>query len=171
MIKAAHIVLQNGICSLSTVFRTAFPHVSYIAQQARSRLLQMPLVAIRIGTPSSGNCSIQITEYISGLNYSNFAKSLRQVFQKSVEVPSISREDFQQLLAFAQSRRERETLTYAVCKASGLTATGARKVYGLDNFAERMAQVEESFHEALAIRKNIEELAAIQRPCSSQKGM
>ena len=165
MIKAAHIVLQNGICSLSTVFRAAFRHVTYIAQQARCQLLQMPLAAIHMGTPSSGHCTIQITEYISGLNYSNFTKSLRQVFQKSVSVPSnpsISKEEFQQLLAFAHSYRERETLTYAVCKASGLTATGARRMYGLDNIAERMAQVEESFREAQTIRENIEELAAIQ---------
>ena len=35
-------------------------------------------------------------------------------------------------------------------------------MYGVDNIAERMAQVEESFHEALAITENIEELAAIQ---------
>ena len=92
----------------------------------------------------------------------SFVKSLHQVFQKSINVPSISKEEFQQLLAFAQSRQEREVLTYAVCKASGLTATGARKVNGVDNIAERMAQVKESFHQALAIRENIEELAAIQ---------
>ena len=68
---------------------------------------------------------------------------------------------FQQLLAFAHSHQEQETLTYAVYKASGLNATGTRRVYGLDDVAERMIQVEESFREAQTIRKNIEELAAI----------
>ena len=89
MIRAAHMVLQNGISSLSNLFRAAFPNVVYIAQQARCRLLQMPLAAIHMGIPSSGNRSIQITMYISGLNYSSFAKSLRQVFQMSINVQSI----------------------------------------------------------------------------------
>lgn len=65
---------------------------------------------------------------------------------------------------------ERETLTYAVYKASGLTATGTRRVYGLDNVAERMIQVEESFREAQTIRKNIEELAAIQVKAMLESG-
>ena len=49
MIRTAHTVLQNGICSLSNPFQAAFPNVTYIAQQARCQLLQMPLAGIHMG--------------------------------------------------------------------------------------------------------------------------
>ena len=65
MIKAAKIIQQNGVCSLSMVFKTAFPQSSYVVKQARCRLLQMPLAAIRIGEPSSGFSEIHIMEYYS----------------------------------------------------------------------------------------------------------
>ena len=64
MIKAAQIIQQNGLCSLSMVFKAAFPQSSYVVKQAHCRLLQMPLAAIRVGEPSSGFSEIHITEYI-----------------------------------------------------------------------------------------------------------
>ena len=45
MIRAAIIVLEEGIITLKHVFTTIFPFVTY---NAKHRLLQMPLVAIRL---------------------------------------------------------------------------------------------------------------------------
>lgn len=160
MVKAAQIVLQNGVCSLSMVFKAAFPQSSYVVKQARCRLLQMPSAAIRVGEPSSGLCEIHVMEYIAGLDYSCFGKLLRQALQRSGPTPSISTEEFRRLLSFARGRRERETLTYAICRASGLTASGAKKVYGVSNASERLAYVEDSLREALEIRENVEELCS-----------
>ena len=162
MIKAAQVILQNGVCSLSMVFKAAFPQSSYVVKQARCRLLQMPLAAFRIGESSSGFSEIHIMEYIAGLDYSCFGKLLRQALRRSGPTPSISKEEFHRLLSCARGRREQETLTYAVCRASGLTASGARKVYGVSNASERLANVEDSLRETQEIRENVEELVAVQ---------
>lgn len=39
----------------------------------------------------------------------------------------MTKDTFQQLISFCQNRREREVLTFTVCKASGLSSTGMRK--------------------------------------------
>ena len=44
-------VLKEGYCLLSEAFRIVAPDVKYIAEHARRLLLQMPLVAVRIGDP------------------------------------------------------------------------------------------------------------------------
>lgn len=46
MLSAADTVLREGICSLSYVYRTAFPHLQYQPTQAKRRILQLPLAAI-----------------------------------------------------------------------------------------------------------------------------
>ena len=48
MIHAAIIVLEEGIVTLKHVFTTIFPSVTYHTINAKRRLLQMPLVAIRL---------------------------------------------------------------------------------------------------------------------------
>jgi len=47
--------------------------------------------------------------------------------QQSCRQTLMSKDSFHQLLSFAQGRRERETLTYAVYRASGISATAAQK--------------------------------------------
>ena len=48
VVKSAQIVLEQGIISMSKLFKTAFPNVTYHSLQAKRRLLQMPLAAIRV---------------------------------------------------------------------------------------------------------------------------
>ena len=73
MLIAADMILTEGIVPLSLVFRTAFPDVTYSAACAKTRLLQMPLVALRIGEPHSGKSQIYVMEYIHGINYIGIA--------------------------------------------------------------------------------------------------
>lgn len=127
LVKAAHVILENGICSLSSVFRNVFPGINYSTQHARSRLLQLPVAAIRIGEPSSGSSEIQVMEVIPGLDYRKFQKLMELFLQQSGRQTLMSKDSFHQLLSFAQGRRERETLTYAVYRASGISVTAAQK--------------------------------------------
>ena len=69
MIKAAEIILEVGICTLSSVFRTVFLEVMCHTPYAKRRLLQMPIVAICIQEPSSGRAEIHIMELVSGVDY------------------------------------------------------------------------------------------------------
>jgi hypothetical protein len=67
LVKAGEIILANGISELPLVFRTAFPGITYSSQHAKQRLLRMPLVAIRVGLPSSGRSEIKLMEYLPGI--------------------------------------------------------------------------------------------------------
>ena len=68
MIKAAEMILNNGICSLCDVFRYAFPNTTYKSYHAKSRLLQMPTIAIRVGSPASGCAEVKIMESHPGVD-------------------------------------------------------------------------------------------------------
>ena len=46
MINAAQAIINNGICSLKSLFESSFPGVTYNAGNAKRRLLQMPLAAL-----------------------------------------------------------------------------------------------------------------------------
>ena len=160
LVNAAHVILQCGICSLSYVFRTVFPDINYTPKQARCRLLQLPLAAIRIGEPSSGCSDIKVMELLPDLDYRKFKKFIGLFIQQSgTTKPSMTKDCFRLLLSFAQSRRERETLTY---KASGLSATAAQRHFGLTNIVERANLVEEFIMEAQTIRECIDSLSKTQ---------
>ena len=47
------------------------------------------------------------------------------------------------LLALARSDRERECLRYAVFKASGVSQTEARRMFGFETMSKRSAKVEQ----------------------------
>lgn len=54
LLTIAKMVLENGFVLLSETYRSAFPHVTYHSSSAKKRVLQMPLVSIRVGQPESG---------------------------------------------------------------------------------------------------------------------
>ena len=156
-------VINIGILPLSTLFRASFLGIAYNAPNARSHLLQMPLVALRMGSPSSGHSQVQVMEYLPGIDYVKLEQVLTLHTPKPDSAgPSMTKEKYRQLLSFAQSRRERETLTYAVYKASGLNATAARKQFGIENIAQRAMSVEESLQEAQNAQECIDSLCQTQ---------
>ena len=66
------------------------------------------------------------------------------------------------LLSLAQTDCERECIKYSIMKASGMTATRARREYGFERMAERTTRVEQAIVEAQKIRETIEDIARIQ---------
>ena len=165
MIKAAKMIQSEGICSLSSVFRAAFPGSKYNSAYAKQRLLSMPVVAIRVGSPSSGVSDVRVMELIAGVDYIQVEKMLsaHSLHQTSASnAPPITKAELQRLLSFAQSQREREQLTYAVFKATGLSATAARKHLGIHNITQRASQVEDALEEAERMHKCIESLSLTQ---------
>jgi len=65
-------------------------------------------------------------------------------------------------LNLAQSDRERQCICYAVFKASGITPTQARHIYGFDSMSQSASKVEETIHDARKIREAIQDISAIQ---------
>jgi hypothetical protein len=106
MIQAAEIVLKHGIVSMATVFKTVFPNVTYHAVNAKRRLLQIPLVAIRIWG------ELYLMEKVDGLNYPIITGFIANQKQKR-EVGMIKSE-LKQLLTIATTEKERECM-YSQC--------------------------------------------------------
>ena len=88
------------------------------------------------------------------------------VHQKNTPTPSLLKTELRQLLVLAQSYRERELIRYTAFKASGLTKTGARKHYGLENLTVCVSKVEGSLEEVKRIRECIDDLSRT-RGCST----
>ena len=76
--------------------------------------------------------------------------------------PNLSKCELKQLLSLAQSDRERECIRFAAYKASGLSATGARKHWGMVNEAQRVKQISECIEETRDIRMCVDDLAESQ---------
>ena len=57
-------MLNDGLVTLSDLFRSSFPGITYNTGIAKKRLLQLPLAAIRLGEPST--CSGTSKIYVAG---------------------------------------------------------------------------------------------------------
>ena len=80
MLEVVEMVLQGGYVKLKAAFTTAFPGVSYNQQYARRRLLQMPLVCLRIDyRPGVSECIL--LEFV-GVNYKAFSQLLHNVLKQ-----------------------------------------------------------------------------------------
>ena len=143
MIIAAGIVQRETICLLSSLFRQAFPNVTYRSHEAKKRLLKMPLVCIRVGKPLDGTSQLVVMELVKGADYVKIQQMLTTQLKKSPSLTStLNKQDVKQLLNLAQSNCEKECLRYAIFKASGMTSSAARKQLGFERMAERSAEVE-----------------------------
>ena len=99
----------------------------HTAFTALERFLQMPLVAVRMGTPSSGTSAWYVLEHVEGVN---LAHLLHLLLSAKSLTKSIDRRE---ILSLAQSDRERELIRYTAFRASGLSATAAKQHLGFQN--------------------------------------
>ena len=143
------------------MFRSCFPGVTYTSATAKRKLLQMPLVAITLGRPLSGKSEVFLLEAVEGLDYPKLIKFLESKMCKGA-MTGLTKQQVKDLLSFAQSDRERETLRYTVCQTSGLTSSAARRLYGWERMSERSAFVEKCLKDAQEIRESIYYLSTTQ---------
>ena len=59
-------IQKERVCSLSAVFKAAFPGVIYKSESTKRHLLRMPLACIRMGEPSAGNSELFVMESVVG---------------------------------------------------------------------------------------------------------
>ena len=146
MLRVAMIILEQNFCKLRKAFEIVSPTVKYSAKRAITKLLQMPLVSVRIGRPSSGMSFTILLEMFAGTDYLKLGMLLNQMAEMPMEGPGSSqnmeRSFVKMLLNLAQSPRERECLRVAIVKASGISASKARRDYGFEKMDERTAIVE-----------------------------
>ena len=155
---------KNGWVCLADGFKDAFPNVTYTAHTARRRLLQMPLVCIKIET-SQGREKCFLLEKHDGVDFNTFFSLFKSIFSTlstSASSTKLSKGDLQSLLSVCTSDKERCTLRYVAYKASGLSASQARKHFGFQNISQLENEVKNNMlDKCLRIRQSIENLANI----------
>ena len=161
-LEVARTIREHGYCTLSKAFSTVTTNAVYTAEHARQLLLQMPLVAIRVGNPKQGFSFSILMEKFSGTDYSKIGAIINGLanntsMQKGV---SLEKSIVKMLLSISQSDHECECLQYAVYKASGMTATMVRRIYGFENMQTRSLSVESALLEIKQIREAIHDLAS-----------
>lgn len=125
--------------------------------------MQIPLVALTVGSPESGTSAVYVLEYVPGFNYiqlQSFLSSLQQT-QKDSQC-SLSKSHLKDVLKLATDDRERACIRYTAFKASGLSATAARKHFGFDNLTIKTKAVEEAIQDREAICMAIDNISKIQ---------
>ena len=87
----------------------------------------------------------------------SMAKSIR-----GNDCSGIKKSTLQALLSMAQSDRERETLRYVIYKASGITSTKARNLYGFEKMNSYALCVDDLIVQMKRLREAVDEIASIQ---------
>ena len=154
---------EKGFVQLSQAFKSAFPQVTYHSYSAKCRLLQLPLVALRVGQPQSGVSGVYLFEHIPNVNYRQFLHLLNAFHSRTItERLIMTKEQLHGVLSIAQSDRERECIRYTALVASGLSAKAARRRFGLGRVPQRMRCIEDAIAEAEAIRPAYNNIASVQ---------
>ncbi len=159
-----NVINEHGYCTLKHAFSIVSPGVQYSAEKARRRLLQIPLVAIRLGDVNKGNSFTILTEYIASVNYTRIGTVINGLLKTSAHTQSRSTMEkscVKMLLGLAQSDRERECIRYAIYKSSDMSATRARREYGFESMDRLCEQVEDAIEQVRDIRQTIEEIAKV----------
>ena len=161
MLKVANTILEQGYCTLSDAFRLASPTVKYTAEHARRKLLQMPLVCIRIGDPSKGQSFSILMERFPGTDYTKLGGIINGLLSaQCCKGNTLQKSVVKMLLSIAKSDRERKCLRYAI--SSGMTPTQARRQYGFQNIQQNTKEVEAALSDIQCIREAISDLASIE---------
>ena len=156
MIQAAEMILREGIITLSSVFKAIFPNVTYHSHNAKSRLLAMPVVAMRLMG------ELYVMEKNDNLDYPALLAFLNTKLSQSKAQRGFSKHELKQLLSIAQSEREKECIRYAVYKAPSITPSQARRQFGLESMRTHALRVETCIQEAQEIQVAVAELASDQ---------
>ena len=141
LVIAAKLVKDRGICPLSHIYRQVFLFTKYNNRAAKRKLLQIPVAAIRCGSPESGTSRTFLMEILPGCDH--IYQKIIDFYLESVQwasetaTPAMTKDHLRQLLTLAQSDRERECIKYAVYKSSGLTPSAARRLYGFEEMSRR----------------------------------
>ena len=157
-INVAKHIAENGFIQLNTAFRMTSPNIKYKSKDAKRKLLQMPLAALRINTGKK-----EVIYLVAKNNNLTLARSmLGNVVCEENNVSNLSKMCVRELLKAAESDAERERITFAIAQASGQSNTKLRRLYGFEDLGKRKARVEDSLREAMEIREACETIASIQ---------
>ena len=139
-------VLSNGLIRLAEVFKTVFPSITYHSHNAKRLLMRMPIVSLRLLHPKSGVSKVFLMQYIAGIDYCQLLENVQTLYtqggEECIAKTAMSKDQLKSILQLACSDREGECIRYAVYKPSGLSTSGARRHYGLENMDIRSEKID-----------------------------
>ena len=159
-IAVAKHIAENGFIRLSTAFSITSPTVKYKSKDAKRKLLQMPLAALRIKLHESN--AIYLVAKNNNLTLARSILSKVDCRNSKGEENYMTKTCVKELLKAAESDAERERITFAISQASGHSNTKLRKLYGFEDLSKRKERVEHALREAKEIREALEDIASIQ---------
>lgn len=167
MLKVVDKVLTCGFITLKSAFMLSSPGVFYKASTARRKLLRMPLACLGVGEVKEGSYCFYLVEKQDTVDYQIFQTLLGKSLDTSgSQELKLSKEELKGLLYLAESESEKEMLKYIAVKASGLSNSKAKEVYGICDLQKHAERVDEALNHAKAIRESIEKIA-----CLKDKGL
>ena len=171
-INLANVILEQGICKVSSLFKRLFDNVKYQSDKAVRRLMQLPVAVFRMELQGPGSQCLFVTERQPGVNYEAFKRvaqrflSLRNTSCKSKMECNMPKESLSLLCSLASSEADRLLIKYTACKSMGLTSKKSKKLYGFSDFHRQEEKILDAIEEAHAIRRGITELAQVENAAS-----
>ena len=165
LLQVAKTILDTGYMLLRDAFKSAFPSVTYHSNNAKMKLLRIPLVALRVGEVNSGVSNIYLMEYNKITNYFHVMSILTDMEEtkKSSSCVTLSKQKLKDILSMAQSDRERQCIRYTAFVTSGLSATAARKQFGFEKMNDKAQTFEAAIKESKAIHAAFNNVSAVQQ--------
>lgn len=163
LVAAAKEILKSLVVDLKTLFLEHFTIVSYKTDKAVRRIMQLPVVVIRVCLEGPGSQRLYVTPKMRGVNYSLFPSLIEKcVLSHEKQVTSLTKDMLNGLCHLASTEKDRTLIKYAACRSRGLSINQSQKVYGVSNFRKLSERVECSLQQAEMIRNEVRSLALIE---------
>lgn len=120
----------------------------------------MPLAAVGIGSQAKGTFCFVLVPKQQSINYKLFQSLLGKNLEYH-KVETLSKEEMTNLLFLAEGEAEKEYLRCAIIKASSLSDTKARNIYGFHDMNKRVQKVNEAVTEAQSIKECLEKICRL----------
>lgn len=159
LLSVAKQILDEGFIKLNEAFAMSTPGVKYKAKDAKRKLLQMPLAALKIN--ESKTYTIYLVSKDTNLQLTRSLLKRKDWGSQNTGM-QMSASLVKELLSATESDAERERLTYGIVKSSGLSHTKLRQLYGFENLKRRQDKVENALREMREIREAVASIASIQ---------
>ena len=159
LLSVAKQILDKGFIKLSGAFGMSTPGVKYKAKDAKRKLLQMPLAALKIKESMTYTIYLVSKETNLELNRSLLKRkdwgSQNTGMQMSASV-------VKEVLSATECDAERDRLTYGIVKSSRLSHTKLRQLYGFENLKPRQDKVQNALRKMRETREAVASIASIQ---------
>lgn len=163
LISAAEEILKSVVVDLKSLSLSHLKISSYRSDKAIRRIMQLPVVVIRLCLNGPGSQKLYVTEKMKGVEYSFFPVLInRFIISRKSQVTDLNKELLQGLCQLASTEKDRSLVKYAVCRSRGLSNKQARQLYSVSNFKKLTEKVEASLHQAELIRDEVMSLASIE---------